>query len=82
MSEAVKEALERAYESLHQNNAGLDKAIEALKAALHASGMATVSMEKERLPQNNRQGRKMLQTYFKKRGVVVTFAEAEEQGAA
>ena len=71
----VKEALEAVHASLNNNNEALDAQIAELKAALHAAGEKTVTMVKERLPQNNRQGRKMLQTYFKKRGVVVEYAE-------
>ena len=77
MADTVKVALDAVHASLDDNNQGLDAAIAALKAALAAQGAKTVTMEKERLPQNNRQGRKMLQTYFKKRGVVVEFAEAK-----
>lgn len=75
MSEAVKAALEEVYTALHANNQGLDGKIAALKSALATAGMKEATVEKERLPQNNRQGRKMLQTYFKKRGVVVVFNE-------
>ena len=75
MADAVKQAVEAVHASLNDNNSGLDKTIENLKAALVATGAKSVEMDKERLPQNNRQGRKMLQTYFKKRGVVVTYAE-------
>ena len=71
----VKEALEKVHASLDNNNEGLDGLIAELKAAMMAAGEKTVTMVKERLPQNNRQGRKMLQTYFKKRGVVVEYAE-------
>jgi hypothetical protein len=71
----VKEALENVHASLNNNNEGLDAAIAELKTAMFAAGEKTVTMVKERLPQNNRQGRKMLQTYFKKRGVVVEYAE-------
>ena len=74
MSEAVAKALESVHISLNDNNAGLDATIAALKTALAEAGEKTVAMKPERLPQNNRQGRKMLQTYFKKRGVLVTFA--------
>lgn len=74
MTDTVKQALEHVHASLNDNNTGLDKAIEVLKAALAAQGEKSVEMDKERLPQNNRQGRKMLQTYFKKRGVEVTYA--------
>ena len=75
MTDAVKDALEKVHASLNENNVGLDGCIAALKTALAEKGEKKVVMEKERLPQNNRQGRKMLQTYFKKRGVDVAFAE-------
>lgn len=75
MTDAVAAALEQVHVSLNDNNAGLDANIATLKAALDVSGAKQVAMDKTRLPQNNRQGRKMLQTYFKKRGVVVAFAE-------
>lgn len=71
----VKDALEKVHAALNDNNTGLDAAIAELKAAMLAAGEKTVTMVKERLPQNNRQGRKMLQTYFKKRGVAVEYAE-------
>ena len=76
MADAVKDALEKVHASLNENNTGLDAAIDNLKKALADAGAKTVTMEKERLPQNNRQGRKMLQTYFRVRGVMVEFAEA------
>ena len=74
MTDMVKQALENVHASLNDNNTGLDAAIAALKAALVERGEKQVVMQKERLPQNNRQGRKMLQTYFKKRGVDVVYA--------
>lgn len=74
MSDAVKAALEAVHAALNDNNQGLDGCIAALKAALAQAGQKTVTMDQTRLPQNNRQGRKMLQTYFKKRGVVVEYA--------
>ena len=73
MTDAVKTALDAVHASLDANNEGLDEKIAALQAALVAQGEKQVVMDQTRLPQNNRQGRKMLQTYFKKRGVVVTF---------
>jgi hypothetical protein len=76
MAVELKPLLEKIYAALHDNNVGLDPAIAALKTALAERGEKQVEIEKERLPQNNRQGRKMLQTYFKKRGVIVVFAEA------
>lgn len=73
MSDAVKAALESVHVSLNDNNVNLDACIAALKEALASAGAKTVTMDPTRLPQNNRQGRKMLQTYFKKRGVVVEY---------
>jgi len=74
MSDAVKEALETVHAALNDNNVNLDPCIATLKVALAEAGAKTVKMDPTLLPQNNRQGRKMLQTYFKKRGVVVEYA--------
>lgn len=76
MSNAVATLLDEVYASLHDNNKGLEERIVALKSALHTAGQKSVAMKKERLPNNTRPGRKMLQTYFKKRGVEVVFEEA------
>lgn len=76
MSETVKKALDAVHAALDDNNIGLDEKIAELKTALAAGGEKQVTMDPTRLPQNNRQGRKMLQTYFKKRGVVVVFPKA------
>lgn len=75
MTAALKTALDDVHAALDNNNEGLDEKIAALKDAMIANGDKTVKMDQTRLPQNNRQGRKMLQTYFKKRGVVVVYAE-------
>ncbi|HTN41562.1 MAG TPA: hypothetical protein VLZ84_10450 [Asticcacaulis sp.] len=68
------EALEKIYESLANDNVELDAAIKDLKAALAAEGLKEAVVEPARLAQNNRQGRKLMQSYFKKKGVTVTFA--------
>lgn len=73
MTDAVKTALDEVHAALNDNNEGLDEKIANLKLALVAKGEKQVLMDQKLLPQNNRQGRKMLQTYFKKRGVVVAF---------
>lgn len=75
MADALKDAVERMHASLDGNNEGLDGIIVELKTLLAAKGEKSLSVDKERLPQNNRQGRKMMQTYFKKRGVLIDFAE-------
>ncbi len=70
----VTDALEKIYESLANDNVELDAAIKELKAALTAEGLKEAVVEPMRLAQNNRQGRKLMQSYFKKKGVLVTFA--------
>jgi len=70
---AVTKAIENVYTSLHANNEQLDERIAELKAAMAAAGEKVAIIEGKRLPQNNRQGRKMMQTYFKKRGVALEF---------
>jgi hypothetical protein len=66
------QALENVYASLMNDNEDIDTHIAALKNALGAE--KSVIVDPARLPQNNRQGRKMMQSYFKKRGVTVTFS--------
>ena len=71
----VSEALEQIYASLANDNAEIDARIRDLKTALAAEGVKEAVVEPARLAQNNRQGRKMMQSYFKKRGVAVVFSE-------
>ena len=71
----VAEALENIYASLADDNAEIDTHIKALKAALAAEGLKEASVQPSRLAQNNRAGRKTMQSYFRKRGVTVTFSE-------
>ena len=74
MSEkTVAEATNRIYESLQANNADLDTHIAALKAALTQAGQKEAEFDPERIVQNNRQGRKLMQAYFRQRGVTVKF---------
>lgn len=69
----LNQALENIYTSLQNENEDIDTHIAALKAALGPDNK-TVEVDTNRLVQNNRQGRKMMESYFKKRGVIVTFA--------
>ncbi len=71
----VSEALEQIYASLANDNEEIDARIRDLKTALAAEGQKEAVVEPTRLAQNNRQGRKMMQSYFKKRGVTVVFGE-------
>lgn len=74
----LQEKLEAIYASLANDNENIDALILELKIVLHARGTKTVEVEASKLVQPNRQGRKMMQSYFKKRGVEVTFAGAKD----
>lgn len=71
----VTQALDNIYTSLHNGNDNIDTHIQQLKEALTAAGQKSVEVDTSRLAQNNREGRKMMQAYFRKRGVAVTFSE-------
>jgi hypothetical protein len=70
----VSEATDSIYASLRSNNADIDVHIATLKAALTREGMKEALFDPTRLVQNNRSGRKLMQAYFRQRGVSVTFA--------
>ena len=75
MSElTVSAAIESIYASLAADNADLDAHIAALKAAMAREGVKEAVFEPGRLAQNNRQGRKFMQAYFRQRGVTVAFS--------
>ena len=70
---SLSDATEAIYASLENDNEDLDVHIENLKSAMQAEGKNVAVFQPERLVQNNRAGRKMMQAYFKKRGVKVSF---------
>ncbi len=70
----VSAAIEAIYESLRNDNADLDEHIAALKAAMGREGAKEAVFETAKLAQPNRQGRKLMQAYFKKKGIAVSFA--------
>ncbi|EPE94832.1 hypothetical protein B5K06_24480 [Rhizobium grahamii] len=75
MSEpTVEDATNRVYEALHADNAEIDAHIAALKAALTRAGLKEAVFDPARLVQNNRSGRKLMQAYFRQRGVTVKFS--------
>ncbi|MCJ8150202.1 MULTISPECIES: hypothetical protein [Shinella] len=75
MSEpTVAEAVERIYGSLQADNADIDVHIATLKAALMREGVKEAVFDPARLVQNNRSGRKLMQAYFRQRGVTVKYA--------
>ncbi len=72
-SQKLSQALESIYVSLQEDNKDIDTHIANLKSVMAEEGEKSVSVESARLVQNNRQGRKMMESYFRKRGVTVTF---------
>jgi hypothetical protein len=69
----VAEAIESIYTSLQSDNLDLDAHIAILKAALNREGVKEAFFDPTRLAQSNRSGRKLMQAYFRQRGVRVTF---------
>ncbi len=75
MSElTVADAIEHIYASLQADNADLDAHIAALKGALKREGLKEAVFDPAKLAQGNRSGRKLMQAYFRQRGVTVKFA--------
>ncbi len=75
MSEpTVTEATNRIYQSLEADNADIDLHITALKAALTREGLKEAVFDPARLAYSNRSGRKLMQAYFRQRGVTVKFS--------
>lgn len=70
----VSQAIDAIYISIKNNNEDLDLHIGALKAAMAREGAKEAVFEPAKLAQSNRQGRKIMQAYFKKKGVAVAFS--------
>jgi hypothetical protein len=69
----MAEIKESIYASLEADNAGIDDHIADLKRAMTREGQKEAVFDPTRLAQNNRQGRKMMQAYFRQKGVKVRF---------
>jgi hypothetical protein len=72
-SDATAAVIEDIYEALANDNLDIDLHIARLKDSLAASGSKQAVFDPARLAQNNRAGRKLMQSYFRKRGVAVVF---------
>lgn len=70
----VSDAIDAIYASIRNDNEDLDQHIAALKGAMAREGVKEATFETAKLAQPNRQGRKLMQAYFKKKGVTVGFA--------
>ncbi|MGJ3265387.1 MAG: hypothetical protein ACFE0R_19380 [Salinarimonas sp.] len=72
-AETIEAVTEDIYTSLANDNEDIDRHIARLREALAAAGAKQAVFDPGRLPQNNRSGRKTMQSYFRKRGVTVVF---------
>ena len=70
----LSQAIDNIYASIKADNEDLDTHIAALKAAMTREGAKEAVFETSKLAQPNRQGRKLMQAYFKKKGIAVSFA--------
>lgn len=70
----LNQAIDNIYESIKNDNEELDAQIAALKAAMIRDGVKEAVFEPGKLAQSNRQGRKIMQSYFRKKGVAVSFS--------
>jgi hypothetical protein len=70
----LAEATENIYAAIQADNKDLDLHIAALKAVMVREGLKEAVFEPAKLAQNNRSGRKLMQAYFRKKGVTVVFA--------
>ncbi len=74
----LEQAIDNIYASLKADNADLLDHIAALKAAMARAGVKEAVFEPSKLAQNNRSGRKLMQSFFRKKGVTVTFAASAD----
>jgi hypothetical protein len=72
----LAEATDNIYASIKNDNEDLDLHIAALKAAMQREGKKEAVFEVTKLAQPNRAGRKLLEAYFRKKGVAVVFTAA------
>lgn len=69
----IEQASEAIYTSLDNDNEDIDLHIQNLKTAMKENGAKEALFKVDRIPVKNREGRKTMQAYFKKRGVKVSF---------
>jgi hypothetical protein len=74
---SLQQAIDNIYTSINNDNEEIDLHIAVLKAAMAREGVKEAVFEPGKLAQSNRQGRKIMQSYFKKKGVAVGFSKAD-----
>jgi hypothetical protein len=69
----VAEAIEAIYASIKDDNRDLDIHMATLKVAMAREGAKEAVFEPSKLALNNRQGRKLMQAYFRQKGITIGF---------
>ena len=69
----LSEAIDNIYASIKDDNKDLLEHIAALKAAMAREGAKEAIFDPTKLAQNNRQGRKLMQAFFRQKGVTISF---------
>ncbi len=72
----LNEAIDNIYASLQEDNKDLLTHIAALKAAMAREGVKEAIFDPAKLAQNNRQGRKLMQSFFRQKGIKIDFKGA------
>ena len=72
----LSEAIDNIYASLKADNKDLLEHIAALKAAMAREGAEEAIFDPTKLAQNNRQGRKLMQAFFRQKGIKIDFKGA------
>ena len=72
----LTEAIDNIYASLREDNKDLLTHIAALKAAMAREGAKEAIFDPTKLAQNNRQGRKLMQAFFRQKGIKIDFKGA------
>lgn len=72
----LSEAIDNIYASIREDNKDLLTHIAALKAAMAREGAKEAIFDPAKLAQNNRQGRKLMQAFFRQKGVKIDFKGA------
>ena len=72
----LSEAIDNIYASIKADNKDLLEHIAALKAAMAREGAKEAIFDPTKLAQNNRQGRKLMQAFFRQKGIKIDFKGA------
>ena len=72
----LTEAIDNIYASLREDNKDLLNHIAALKGAMAREGVKEAIFDPAKLAQNNRQGRKLMQAFFRQKGIKIDFKGA------